>query len=167
MAAKKKRKKMKVNNQILVEKLIENNITLSLAESCTGGAISASIVKVPNCSLVFKGSAVVYCNKAKMDILGVEEQIIQQFSEVSPQCVEQMIDGTIKLYKSDFGLAISGYAGDYNPNEKDSGLIFMGIGNKNGQKIVNKYKVKSNREDNINQMVENAIELIYQFIFEK
>lgn len=158
---------MKVNNQILVEKLIENNISLSLAESCTGGAISASIVKVPNCSLVFRGSAVVYCNRAKMDILGVESQIIEKFTEVSPQCVEQMIDGSLKLYKSDFALAISGYAGDYNPNDELSGLIYMGVGNKNGEKIVEKYKVKSNREDNINLMVENAIQLIYQFIFEK
>lgn len=95
----------------LVEVARSKGVTLSAAESCTGGNIAHAITLVAGCSDLFYGSAVTYSNNAKSDILGVDPQTIEQYGAVSRQVVEQMACGAAQRYHTDCAVATSGIAG--------------------------------------------------------
>lgn len=117
---------------LLAERLIEEaasrNMTISLAESCTGGMIAGSVTDVPGASKVFLGSAVTYSNEAKIDILGVDPGIINDHGAVSSQCAEKMAEGARKIFKSEIALSVTGIAGpDGGSKEKPVGTVWFGI----------------------------------------
>ena len=74
----------------LVSLLMERGLTISTAESCTGGMISARLVNIPGASQVFEQGMVTYSNEAKMRLLGVKEETLKEFGAVSPQTAEEM-----------------------------------------------------------------------------
>ncbi|MFO8235900.1 MAG: CinA family nicotinamide mononucleotide deamidase-related protein [Bacteroidales bacterium] len=85
--------------------------TLSTAESCTGGAISAAIVSVPGSSDYYKGSVVAYSNQIKHSVLSVSEDIIKRYGAVSREVTEAMAKNVRELFKTDYAIAVSGIAG--------------------------------------------------------
>ena len=91
--------------------LIENNWTVSTAESCTGGAIARLFTENPGSSAYFKGSVVAYSNELKIKILGVEEDKIQKNGAVSREVVETMALQACKILNTDFAISTSGIAG--------------------------------------------------------
>ncbi|MGB1239492.1 MAG: CinA family nicotinamide mononucleotide deamidase-related protein [Pseudomonadales bacterium] len=93
------------------ELLMEKEGTLALAESLTGGALSSALVALPGSSAYLQQGIVSYCNAAKQSMLGVEDNVIEQHSEVSMQCVAQMARGAAEVLGSDYALATSGVAG--------------------------------------------------------
>jgi len=97
--------------ETLIDLLARRGLSLSVAESCSGGLLAATLCKVPGCSTVFKGGVVSYANSVKQQLLGVDPAVLQQQGAVSKECVEQMARNTAKLLESDFCLAISGIAG--------------------------------------------------------
>jgi PncC family amidohydrolase len=126
---------MTMDTGLLAERLIEEaalrNMTIALAESCTGGMIAGSLTDVSGASKVFLGSAVTYSNEAKIDILGVEPAIINDHGAVSSQCAEKMAEGAKRIFRSDIALSVTGIAGpDGGSQEKPVGTVWFAISSK-------------------------------------
>ncbi len=98
-------------SQILGDKLLEHELTLSAAESCTGGNIAHRITQTSGSSAYFLGSVVSYSNEIKTTILNVERTLIERFGAVSRQVVESMVEGVCRLMRTDCAIATSGIAG--------------------------------------------------------
>ncbi len=143
------------------EHLIQNKQTLSLAESCTGGALAACITKKSGCSDYFLGSIVAYSNLLKINVLGVDSHVLNTFGAVSNEVVRQMALGVIKLSESDYSLAVSGIAGPLGGTDlKPVGTIWAAIASKAGPIESWSFHLKGNREEIIDQAVE---EILYKF----
>lgn len=111
----------------VVGKLLkEKNQTLSIAESCTGGYVSAQITKVPGSSAYFWGSVVSYSNAVKVNQLGVRPETLEQFGAVSEETIRQMAEGVRKALGTSIGIATSGIAGpDGGTPDKPVGTIWI------------------------------------------
>lgn len=108
--------------------LAEKNLSLGLAESCTGGMIAAVITDVPGSSAYFAGGVVAYDNRVKEGVLGVPRRELEQFGAVSRQVARSMAGGVKKLLKTDFGLAVTGVAGPGGGTpEKPVGLVHVAL----------------------------------------
>ena len=97
--------------QILGQLLSERELTVSCAESCTGGTMAQRITAIAGCSDVFRGSVVSYCNEVKATVLGVSEADLREHGAVSREVVEQMAQGAIRILGCDCAVATSGIAG--------------------------------------------------------
>jgi PncC family amidohydrolase len=129
--------------------LIERGLTLSLAESCTGGKLASLITAIPGCSQYFKGGVVSYSNEAKANILGVNLWDINQYGAVSQFVVEQMARGAQHIFQSDCAIAVSGIAGpDGGTPEKPVGMVWIAVACKN-QIQSQVFHFSENREGNI------------------
>ncbi len=112
--------------------LKKKNLTISTAESSTGGLIASRIVNVPGSSQYFMGSIVSYSNEAKINLLGVSKENIEKYGAVSPQVAEEMVKGALKNFKTDIALSDTGIAGPTGATEeKPLGLHYIGFGYKN------------------------------------
>ena len=108
--------------------LKENNLTLSTAESCTGGLISKMMTDISGASDVFMGGVCTYANKAKTDILGVKEETLQKYGAVSAKTAMEMALGAKKVFGTDIAIATTGIAGPTGgTDEKPVGLVYVGI----------------------------------------
>ncbi len=129
----------------LVDKLIENKLTISTAESCTGGMISSSIVNVPGASAVLNEAIVTYSNEAKIKYLGVKEDTLDEYGAVSEEVAWQMVDGIAKTAKADCAIAVTGIAGpDGGTKEKPVGTVYAGLYYKGDVKVI-RYNIKGDR----------------------
>lgn len=112
----------------MIDLLRSKGLTLSLAESCTGGLIGATITDMPGASDVFMGSAVTYSNESKMSILGVSERALAEHGAVSEETAVEMAEGSLKAYGSDVALSVTGIAGPGGATDtKPVGLVYMAI----------------------------------------
>ena len=112
----------------LARKLIDNNMTISGAESCTGGMIVSELVSFPGISAVLNESYVTYSNEAKIRILGVRPETLENYGAVSAECVSEMVKGLKKISGSDICFAVSGIAGpDGGTEEKPVGTVFFAV----------------------------------------
>lgn len=108
--------------------LKEQKLTISAAESCTGGLVGSLITDVPGSSAYFLGSAGTYCNEMKEHILGVSARTLAEFTEVSPQTAAEMAEGSQRLYGSDIAVSTTGIAGPSGgTEEKPVGLVYTGV----------------------------------------
>jgi len=105
-------------------------VTVSLAESCTGGLISKRLTDLPGSSAYFLEGAVVYSNSAKNRRLGVSEQMIKEKGAVSAEVVTAMAVGSLKSAESDVALAVTGVAGPGASEEKPAGTVFIALADK-------------------------------------
>ena len=106
----------------------KKGLTLSCAESCTGGGIAAYLTDLPGMSEVFMGSAVVYSNEAKKNLLGVEQAILDTHGAVSDECVTHMALGAMKLYGTSLSVAVTGIAGPSGGSaEKPVGTAWFAV----------------------------------------
>ena len=123
----------------LVKKLIKKKLTVSFAESCTGGLLSSSITSVSNSSKVFGLGLITYSNKTKIDILKVPKKIIVKYGAVSKECCLSMVKKLSKISGANISVSITGIAGPGGGTKlKPVGLVFIGI------KIRNKIIIKEN-----------------------
>ena len=106
---------------------IKKGLTLSLAESCTGGKMSSMLTKTPGASSYFLGGVVCYCDQLKINLLGVSEALIEEKTAVDIEVARQMCHGVLKLTGSDFAVAVTGDAG---PGGGQVGTVFGAIGSK-------------------------------------
>lgn len=114
--------------RILVETLKKEQLTISFAESCTGGSIAAAITKIAGASEIFKGSVVSYSNEIKTKILNVSEDILNTHGAVSKECTEQMVKAVQQIMQTDIALSISGIAGPSGGTpEKPVGTVWMSL----------------------------------------
>ena len=130
----------------LVDLLESAGLTISCAESCTGGLIAATLVSVPGISEYFKAGFVTYSNKAKRKLLGVKKGTLQKYGAVSSQTAEEMARGLLAETKTDVGVAVTGIAGpDGGTKEKPVGLVYISC-NVKGKITVKECHFKGDRE---------------------
>ena len=121
---------------------------LGLAESCSGGLLAARITRVPGASAYFAGSAVVYSNEAKAELLGVEKALIEAHGAVSPQVAEEMSLGALERFGADIAVAITGIAGpDGGTEEKPVGYVCFDARLAEGPSIAREPIIPGGRED--------------------
>mgnify|MGYP001281788232 CR=1 FL=1 len=134
--------------EIVVKNALENDISLSIAESCTGGLIGHRITQISGSSKIFKGSIVVYSNSSKVNLLGVRENCINKYGAVSEETAKEMAEKVRKMFSSKLGLSITGIAGpDGGSKEKPIGLTYIGLSTKNKTKV-RKFQFGSIRKSN-------------------
>lgn len=120
----------------LIEHLIKKKISVSVAESCTGGLVAALFTSKPGSSRIFKLGIISYSNKSKVDILKVPKSIISKYGAVSEQCCKYMLMGISKLSKTKISISVTGIAGPKGGTiKKPVGTVFVGI------KLNNNYKI--------------------------
>ena len=114
--------------KIIYEKLKSSGLTVSTAESCTGGNIAHRLTLIPGISDCFKGTVVAYHNELKINMLGVSAQDIEQYGAVSSQVATQMAEGARKVMQTDLAVATTGIAGPTGgTDEKPVGTIWISV----------------------------------------
>lgn len=112
----------------VISVLKEKHLTITTAESCTGGLISGRLVNVAGASEVFGRSFVTYSNEAKEEELNVKHKTLEEHGAVSKQTVKQMAKGAARHAKTDVAIAVTGIAGpDGGTPEKPVGTVYIGI----------------------------------------
>ncbi|WP_432410248.1 competence/damage-inducible protein A [Rasiella sp. SM2506] len=144
--------------------LQSKNQSLSLAESCTGGAVASEITSVPGASVYFKGGVVPYETRQKITILGVNEDLIKKYNVVSAQVAEAMAMQCAKLFGSDYALATTGIAGPTKGDALDEvGTVYIAIASPSGV-FSEKFSFGNLRERVIKKATNKAFELLLKEI---
>lgn len=129
---------------IIIKKLSANNLTLSIAESCTGGLLAGRITSVSGSSKIFNEGFITYSNEAKIKHLGVLEDVISKHGAISPETAIAMAEGVKNKTNSDYSLSITGNAGPNSLENKDVGLVFIACAFKESF-TVEEFRIKGNR----------------------
>ncbi len=160
--------KGRTNLETLVGNLLaENQETLCTAESCTGGGIAARITSVPGSSEYFKGSIVAYSNEIKERYLNVPKELIMEHGAVSRQVTESMAKNIRALYKTDYGIAVSGIAGPTGgTKEKPLGTTWISVSSKN-KIISSRYRFGNKRDVNTEKTINTALNMLRKLAIEK
>lgn len=150
---------------IPIEKVIlnfmgEKGLTLSVAESCTGGYISHLLTQHAGSSKVFIGGAVSYSNELKESILDVKNETLLQNGAVSKETVTEMVEGALLNFKSDYAIAVTGIAGpDGGTPEKPVGTVWIAVASVN-KKVINKFTFGNKRKQNIERAAISAFNML-------
>ena len=140
--------------------LKEHGMTVSAAESCTGGTISALFTGMPGSSEFYLGSVTSYANSVKTEVLGVPAEIIASHGAVSSECVAAMAEGVRKLTGSDYSVATSGIAGPGGgTEEKPVGLVWIGVSSQKGTETL-KLTFRGDRKRNIERFASSALDTL-------
>ena len=128
----------------LVKKLIKKKLSISFAESCTGGMLSSTITSIDGSSKIFSLGLITYSNKSKIKILKVPKKIINKHGAVSEECCLSMVKNLSKISKTNISVSITGIAGPNGGTRlKPVGLVYIGI--KKGNKIIIKENLFKNK----------------------
>ncbi len=149
--------------QTNIKKLIKNNMTLAVAESCTGGWLSKIITDVSGVSAIYKGGVCSYANETKTNILGVKKETLASYGAVSSYVAEEMAEGVRKALNTDIGIGITGIAGPLSDNtSKPVGLIYVCVsyGNKTVVAELRNNFTENIRTNNRMSAVETALNLL-------
>ena len=149
----------------IIQRLIKKKLSISVAESCTGGMLSSSITSISGASKIFNIGLVTYSNLAKIKLLKVSSSNIKRYGAVSEKCCLKMVEGLSKLSKSKINISITGIAGPKGGSKnKPVGLVYIGI-KKGGKISINKYLFKNKNRENIRKnSVKEALKLVEKFI---
>lgn len=144
----------------VIKKIKKRNLTISVAESCTGGKVASSIVSNEGVSDIFLGGVVTYSNNSKIEILNIEKKRIHDCGVVSREIAKDMTIGVKKLFKSDISISITGNVG-LTVGDKSSSLgkVFIGI-NFNNKIVVNEYNFDDDRNTNISNAVSRVFYML-------
>lgn len=152
--------------QSVVDLLLANNLTVTTAESCTGGLLSAKLINVPGVSEVFKSGHVTYSNKAKHKLLGVKKPSLDKYGAVSESVAKEMAKGAAASSKADVAVAITGIAGPEGGSDaKPVGLVYIAC-SVCGKIKVKEYNFSGNRNKIREGSVIAALTLMRQCILE-
>ncbi|RFZ84710.1 competence/damage-inducible protein A [Mucilaginibacter terrenus] len=159
------------DEDVALEKAILNlmtkrRLTLSTAESCTGGYISHLITQHSGSSAVFLGGVVSYSNMAKENTLGVNSETIRQYGAVSEQTVKEMAAGSLTAFKSDYSVAVTGIAGpDGGTDDKPVGTVWIAVSN-GAKTSAKKFTFGNKRIQNIERSATAAFSMLNTLLHE-
>ena len=143
---------------------VSKGISVAVAESCTSGLIASKLTLKSGSSTFFKGGIIAYQNDIKIKQLGVDEQVILEYTEVSAEVVRQMAEGVSKIFSADYSIAISGYAGPSGgTNNNPIGTVFIAILSAS-EVDVERFVFSGNRQSIVNQASEKSLSLLYDAI---
>ena len=144
----------------IVQTLQSNDLTLSIAESCTGGLVCAAFVSVPGVSSVFSQGLITYSNHSKEELLGVSHATLETHGAVSKETVSEMLAGL----HSDVGIAVSGIAGpDGGTPDKPVGTVIIGVKTPDNERI-ERYHFSGNRGKIRSEATKKAVEMLRAMI---
>jgi len=148
----------------------KNNYTITVAESCTGGLLSALLTEIAGSSTVFEMGFISYGNNFKQQILQVNSQILAQEGAVSFAVAKEMAENSLKITKANFAIAISGIAGEdamfklnnksQNKSFKPTGLVYIALASTLANTVVKEFCFIGNRNEIRLLAVKNALEMI-------
>lgn len=144
----------------VINKIRKSGLTISFAESCSGGNIAAEVIKISGVSDIFMGGVVTYSNEAKIDVLKLTKQDINKFGVVSEKIAFLMAKNSKELFKTSLSLATTGNVGPLSSDNKSKvGEIYICL--IFHEKVFHKkLNLKSTRVENINKLVFEAFSLI-------
>ena len=151
--------------QLLHKKLIKKKLTISVAESCTGGLLSSAITSISGSSKVFTMGLVTYSNQSKINLLKVQKNIIRKHGSVSYEACLAMVKNLNKISKTNISVSITGIAGPKGGiKKKPVGLVFIGV-KKGNKTLVKKHLFKNKKRTLIQRAaVIKALNLILSFL---
>ncbi|ASU34613.1 competence/damage-inducible protein A [Mucilaginibacter xinganensis] len=140
--------------------MADNNLTLSVAESCTGGYISHLITQHAGSSKVFFGGAVSYSYELKESLLGVKKETLARFGAVSEETATEMVEGALRNFKSDYAVAVTGIAGpDGGTADKPVGTVWVAVASAD-KTVVKKLTFGNKRRQNIERTAISALNML-------
>lgn len=155
----------------LVKLLTERHLTVTTAESCTGGLVSSLITAIPGASEVLEGALAAYAPRVKRDFLKVPSEIIEECGVVSPECAAAMAQGARALFSADCALALTGYAGPTGGDaENPIGTVWIAAVIPTGnavdrhQTVTRKIRIDGDREAVRRGAAEAALSLLYELL---
>lgn len=148
----------------IVHELQKRKLTLTTAESCTGGLLAGRILNVSGASSVYNEGHITYSNEAKERLLGVQHVTLEQYGAVSSQTATEMAKGAAKAANAKVGLSTTGIAGPTGGTpEKPVGLVYVGCSI--GDEVrVEECHFKGTREENRNAAVEATLQLLWKML---
>lgn len=151
--------------QVVADRLMEQGLTLSSAESCTGGMFASTMTDIPGISQCFDRGLVTYSNQAKMEDLGVSAGTLEKFGAVSEQTALEMVEGLKRVSGSDVCISVTGIAGPGGGSEeKPVGLVYIGF-SYGDKKICKKIQMRNvNRSWNRHYTLLCMLNVIYRNI---
>lgn len=151
--------------EVLIGELLrKRKMTLSTAESCTGGSVAARITSVSGSSDYFKGGVVAYSNEVKMNLLHVSADTLEKQGAVSEDTVIEMAKGAMNTLKTDCAISTSGIAGPGGgTKEKPVGTVWIAVAYKNEIRTM-KQEMDCGREKNIERAGNNALILLHELL---
>lgn len=148
----------------IAKTLTSKGLSLSIAESLTGGKLAIQFTEIPGASAYFKGSIVSYATSAKQDVLGISKRLINKYSVVSAEVAKEMALSVQRKFKSDFAVATTGNAG---PTKGDSdaeiGTVFIALAFGN-EITAEKFRFGNHRERVTQKTVNKALEMLYDHL---
>ena len=159
-------KKINQETEKLYLNCVNKNLTITTAESCTGGMISSAIVHINGSSQIFKSSVIVYSNDMKSKLLNIPKDLITKYGAVSEIVVHSMAKKSLEIVNSDVSIAVTGIAGPTGGSvDKPVGLVWVGIGTK--EKIITKkYQFNGNRLEVRQKTTQESLKLANNVILE-
>ena len=150
-----------MNLRSFSRKLLKKKLTISFAESCTGGLLSSTITSLSGSSKIFDMGLVTYSNNAKIKILKVNKKIIDKYGAVSPECCKSMVKNLSKISKSRINVSVTGIAGPVGGSKKKPvGLVYIGF-KKDNKLIITKNIFKSKNRVTIQKnTVKRALKIL-------
>ena len=147
----------------IVDKLILNNKTISIMESCTGGFVASSITNVSGSSKIFKFGAVTYSNEYKIR-MGVNEDVINEYSVYSIETAKEMSKKISDFTNSDYGVGVTGTINEIDPNNisKSISKVYLSVYIKSSDEYLTKCinTIKASRIDNKEYITKNIVEML-------
>ena len=141
---------------------VESGKTLAVAESCTGGSISAKFTAMAGASTYFLCGVTAYANEAKRDVLGVDESLIEQYGAVSEQVARAMAEGVRRISGADYAVATTGIAGPTGGSpEKPVGTVWFAVASERGTEAMMRNS-GTDRGQVIDRATAYAIEMLYK-----
>jgi nicotinamide-nucleotide amidase len=151
---------------VILDFMEARNLKLVLAESCTGGFLAHQFTQHAGCSSVFEGSAVAYSYDLKERMLGVNHQTLLTYGAVSAEVVEEMAQGAIAKYQTDYAVSISGIAGPGGGMpEKPVGTVWIAVANKS-KVLSRRFEFGYKRKENIERSAANALLMLHKLLTE-
>lgn len=152
---------------VLGRLLTDKKVTIATAESCSGGKIAATLSAVPGASNYFKGGVVSYATQAKIDALGIDENLVTKYGVVSAEVAIAMAKSVQHMMNSNYAIATTGNAGPTKGDDgAELGVVFIGIATPD-KVFVAEFNFGQPREKVIDRAVSKALELIYKEILKK
>ena len=145
------------DNTSLLEEVMKilktRQLTITAAESLTGGLFQQGLTAISGASSVFSGGVVCYSNHVKQQLLQVRQETLDTHGAVSEQCAKELAENASKIFKTDIGISFTGVAGPEELEGKPVGTIYIGIAMKGRTTLVEKITLSGTREANRNRAV--------------
>ena len=154
-----------MNIKLIHKKLIQKKLTISVAESCTGGLLASNFTRLSNASKYFQIGLITYSNKSKINLLKVNKKIIDKYGAVSPETCEAMVKNLAKLSKSKINISITGVAGPNGGTKlKPVGLVYIGVKKSNKILITKNIFKNKNRVGIQKATVKRSLDIVNSLI---